>query len=82
MSTKKKLIERLLSVPSDYTYFELRSIASQLGCSISQKGSGSRCLLIAPSGARYAFHKPHNYCYFKEYAIKDLIAFFRGEGLI
>lgn len=76
------MIERLLSVPTDYTYFELQGLISKLGCSISQRGSGSRCMLIAPSGARFAFHKPHNYSYFKEYAVKDLISFLQREGLI
>ena len=38
--------------------------------------------MISPNGARYVFHKPHNYSYFKEYAIKDMISFFRKEGLI
>ena len=82
MSTKEKMIERLLSVPKDYTYFELRGLTSKLGCTISQKGSGSRWMIISPSGARHAFHKPHNYSYFKEYAVKDMISYFRREGLI
>ena len=82
MSTKEKMIERLLSVPKDYTYFELRGLSSKLGCFISQKGSGSRCMLISPNGARLAFHKPHNYSYFKEYAVKDIILFLQKEGLI
>lgn len=82
MSTKAKMIERLLSSPADYTYFELKGLSMQLGCFISQKGRGSRCILIAPSGAKFAFHRPHNYSYFKEYAVKDMIAFFQREGLI
>ena len=82
MSTKEKMIERLLSIPADYTYFEFRGLASKLGCTISQKGSGSRCVLISPNGSRLAFHKPHNYRYFKEYVVKDMISFFRKEGLI
>ena len=82
MSTKEKMIERLLSVPKDYTYFELRGLALKLGCSISQKRNGSRCMLISPNGARLSFHKPHNYSYFKEYAVKDIIEFFQKEALI
>jgi len=82
LSTKDKMIRRLMSVPKDYTFFELKGLASQLGCFISQKGNGSRCRLISPSGAIYAFHKPHSYSYFKEYAVRDLIAFLRKEGLI
>ena len=82
MSTKEKRMERLLSVPRDYTYFELKGLASALGCTISQKGSGSRCMLISPCGGKLAFHKPHDYSYFKEYAIKDIIMFLQREDLI
>ncbi len=82
MSTKDKMIARLLSKPSDYTFIELQGLSSKLGCQISQHGSGSRCILISPAGARYAFHKPHSYSYFKGYVIKDLILFFQREGLI
>ena len=82
MGTKEKMIDRLLSIPKDYTYFELKGLASKCKCTLSQKGNGSRCMLIAPSGAKYVFHKPHNYSYFKEYAVKDIISFLRKEGLI
>lgn len=82
MSKKEKMIERLLSVPTDYTFFELKRLSSKLGCVLSQNGSGSRCMLISPQGSRFLFHKPHSYGYFKEYAVKDLISFLRKEGLI
>ncbi len=82
MSAKDKMIARLLTMPSDYTFVELRGLCSKLGCVISQKGRGSRCKIISPAGNVYDFHKPHSYSYFKEYVIKDLISFFRGEGLI
>ena len=82
MSTKEKMIERLLSVPTDYTFFELKGLTSKLGCLISQKKNGSKCAIITPGGAKLVFHKPHNYSYFKEYALKEIISFLRKEGLI
>ena len=82
MSVKEKMVARLLSIPADYTFFELKSLSIQLGCSISQKRNGSRCVIVTPSGAKRVIHKPHSYCYFKEYAIKDIVSFFREEGLL
>ncbi len=82
MSVKEKMIKRLLSMPSDYTFNELCSLASKLECTISQDGNGSRCLLISSTGKRLCFHKPHGYSYFKKYIIKDFIVFFQREGLI
>ena len=82
MSVKDKMVNRLLSMPSDYTFIELCGLASKLGCSISQDGNGSRCSIVCNSGAKLCFHKPHGYGYFKKYAIKDFINFFQSEGLI
>lgn len=81
MSVKEKMIARLVSLPTDYTFIELRGLSSQLGCVVSQSGNGSRCMIISPSGSKLCFHKPHSYSYFKHYQLKDFITFFRGEGL-
>ena len=61
------MIERLLTVPTDYTFFELKGLTSKLGCRISQKKDELKCVIIAVSGAKLVFHKPYNYSYFKEY---------------
>lgn len=82
MSVKDKMVNRLLSMPNDYTFLELKGLSSKLGCVIQQDRNGSRCALITQSGSKYIFHKPHSYSYFRSYVIKDLISFLRKEGLI
>lgn len=60
MSTKDKLIERFKSLPSDFTFDELKAVMNRSGFSIQNQG--------ATSGSRIAFtngvltikmHKPH-----------------------
>ena len=75
MSKYKKLLERFLSKPKDFTYSELRTLLNGFGYSEIQKG--------ATSGSRVAFynidtkhiirlHKPHPHNILKRYQI-DLI---------
>ena len=74
MSTKDKLIERFQSLPSDFTFDELKSVLGYYGFTIMNAGttSGSRIFTImnagTTSGSRIRFkkgnleikmHKPH-----------------------
>ena len=54
MSKLEKQIERLRSIPKDYTYSEAKALAQQFGYVEKQKGrtSGSRVLLFRESDER------------------------------
>lgn len=57
-----KAKERLLSIPSDYTYSEARYLLGKLGFQEYQKGktSGSRVLFYrAHDNKKVLLHKPH-----------------------
>ena len=60
MSRKEKLLKRMLSIPSDFTFEELKSVLGSLGFSISNKGktSGSRVAFIKEQMI-IRIHKPH-----------------------
>ena len=61
MSRKKKLTDRLLSIPADFTYKELVTVLSMYGFFESTKGktSGSRVVFTDNKGNQLFVHKPH-----------------------
>ena len=62
MSRLEKAIERLKSVPKDYTYSEAKYLLGQLGFVETNKGktSGSRVKFVRYSDGEFILlHKPH-----------------------
>ena len=60
MSTKDKLIERFQSLPSDFTFDELKSVLGYYGFTIMNAGatSGSR-VRFKKGDLEIMMHKPH-----------------------
>ena len=60
MSTKDKLIERFQSLPSDFTFDELKSVLGYYGFTIMNAGttSGSR-VRFKKGNLEIKMHKPH-----------------------
>ena len=76
MSQEEKLIKRLLSKPSDFTYDELRKLLGKLGYKESQSGktSGSRVAFCNDiSGHIIRLHKPHPSNVLKQYQIEQIV---------
>lgn len=76
MSQFQKAIERLRTIPKDYTYTELKGLLIKLGYVEYTKGStsGSRVKFFRDSdGSTIILHKPHPTDILKEYAIKEVI---------
>jgi len=63
MSTKEKLIKRLLSLPKDFTFNELKNLLCGLGFIMSNKGKTSGSRVRFQNSERKIvidIHKPHN----------------------
>ena len=76
MSKKKKIIDRLYSRPSDFTYDEARALLGLCGFSEDNKGrtSGSRVMFINKArDVNFRLHKPHPSNVLKDYQIKELL---------
>ena len=60
MSTKKKLIKRFKSLPSDFTFDEIVRLLASLGYEMNNKGatSGSR-VEFSNGNSKITIHKPH-----------------------
>ena len=76
MSKIEKMIARLKSKPTDYTYTEARALLSHLGYIESNKGktSGSRVKFFKGETKKMILlHKPHPGEIMKMYQVRELI---------
>lgn len=81
MSKKDKLIERLLSLPSDFEWDEALRLLKQ--CNFSQMNNdGSRRKFRHISGRKLVIHEPHPGNIIKRYALEHIIDALRITGEI
>ncbi|MDR2606554.1 MAG: type II toxin-antitoxin system HicA family toxin [Oscillospiraceae bacterium] len=84
MSKKDKLIARIKSNPSDFTFDEMATLMGYLGYSVDNAGStsGSRIAFINSTGDKLKLHKPHPGKILKPYQVHDLIIDLKARSLI
>ena len=85
MSRLEKALERLKSIPKDYTYSEAKSLLGQLGFTESHKGktSGSRVMFYrASDGEKILLHKPHPRDIMSVASVHDLVDVLKEMGEI
>ena len=84
MGQKDKLIKRLKSKPSNFTFEEAETLLRYFDFTRSNKGktSGSRIMFISKAHGTILLHKPHPQKELKNYQIKQLIDILEQEGLI
>lgn len=83
MSKKNKLVERVLSIPSDLTWEELVKFLGVFGFyefNTSKTGGSRRKFTNDKKEVISNIHKPHPSNILKEYAIKDAIAYLKEKG--
>ncbi len=83
MSRKEKLLKRMLSIPSDFTFDELKSVLESLGFSISNKGktSGSRVAFIKEQMI-IRIHKPHPTNIMGKTALKSVVSYLKDNKIL
>lgn len=74
MSKKEKLIDRFLSMPSDFHYDEMVKLLGYFGFNEVKKGktSGSRVKFEHAEGIPIILHKPHPGGIMKKYQMKQI----------
>ena len=84
MSRTEKLVQRLLSLPKDFTWEELTKILALFGYEEIKKGKtgGSRRKFADEKKHIISLHKPHPGNIVKEYALKQVIAQLKEKGHI
>ena len=83
MSKKEKLIARILTLPKDFTYEEMKTLLRYLGFEEDNKGatSGSRVQFIKDEHT-ILLHKPHPSNQLKPYQVKNVVIELRNLKLI
>lgn len=83
MGKKEKLVNRLKSMPKDFTFDELQTLLEILGYEVNNKGktSGSRVKFIKENSV-IILHKPHPRKELLEYQLKQIIEKLQEEDLI
>ncbi|MCH5349317.1 MAG: type II toxin-antitoxin system HicA family toxin [Oscillospiraceae bacterium] len=83
MGKKEKLIQRLMSIPKDFTFDEMQALLEALGFEMSNKGktSGSR-VKFYKENTTIILHKPHPHKELMEYQIKQIIEKLKEDDLI
>jgi hypothetical protein len=81
---KKKLIQRFVSMPNDFSWPELIRLLSGFGYQLSGVGKtgGSRVRFIHKMLPPIILHQPHPSTVLKRYQIEQVIELLRLEGLI
>ena len=85
MAISKKLLERLLSNPKDFTFKELGTLLSGYGFLLSNAGgtSGSAVRFInEKTGQIIRLHKPHPSPVLKQYLVKFIINELKQGGYL
>jgi hypothetical protein len=74
MSKKEKLIDRFLSMPSDFHYDEMVKLLGHFGFNEVKKGktSGSRVKFENAEGVPIILHKPYPIGIMKKYQMKQV----------
>lgn len=79
MSRKDKLVARLLSLPTDFTWDEATRLLKQ--CNFEQlNNTGSRRKFRHTEGVKLLIHEPHPEPTLKNYALKDIIEALQNAG--
>lgn len=84
MGQKEKLIQKLKSRPTDFTFEEAESLLRYFNYSRNNKGrtSGSRVMFTSEKYAPVLLHKPHPRKELLAYQVKQLVEVLEQEGLI
>ena len=85
MGQKDKLIERIKTIPKDFTFEEAEKLLGFFTYYRNNKGktSGSRIMFSSEKyQTKILLHKPHPQKELKEYQIKQLIEQLQQEGLL
>jgi hypothetical protein len=85
MAKHKKLLERLLNNPKDFTFGELETLLTGFGFRLSNAGgtSGSAVRFInRETGQIIRLHKPHPSPVIKQYLVKFIISELKQGGYL
>lgn len=81
MSRHEKLLQRLRSRPTDFTWGELQRLLRALGYK-ELAGQGSRRKFMHPAGPMISLHEPHPRKELKAYQVREMLEHLKQEGFL
>lgn len=82
MSKQQKLLRRLVSKPTDFTWSELVSLMTALGFEVEKSSGSGRKFIHTQTDATLFIHEPHPARVLKVYQVRDVIQLLKAEGFI
>ncbi len=82
MSKQEKALQRLTSVPKDFTWAELVTLMTKLSFQLEKAGGSGRKFVHTETGATLFLHQPHPGRILKLYQVRDAIYLLKGEGFL
>jgi predicted RNA binding protein YcfA (HicA-like mRNA interferase family) len=82
VSKQQKLLRRLASKPTDFTWSELSSLMSALGFDIEKASGSGRKFIHTQTEATLFIHEPHPTKILKAYQVRDAVQLLKAEGFI
>ena len=82
MSKQQKLLQRLASKPTDFTWSELVSLMTALPYELKTAGGSGRKFVHKQTGSTLFIHEPHPARILKPYQVRDTIHHLRKDGYL
>ncbi len=82
MSRQKKLLNRLLSIPKDFTWSEAVALLTSLGYVVHKSSGSGRKFIHKDTNQLIIAHEPHPGDIMKRYAVRDIIDSLKDGGFI
>ena len=82
MSKREKLLQRLQTKPTDFTWDELVTVMEGFGYELKKTGGSSRKFIHVESKVTWMTHEPHPQNVLKAYQIRDVLSHLKQEKKI
>ena len=82
MSRHEKLLQRITSMPKDFTWPELISLMASFGIELHTTGGSARRFVNPVSRQTFYIHQPHPSSILKPYQLREAVKFLRQEGFL
>jgi hypothetical protein len=80
MSRQEKALQRLVSVPKDFTWSELVTLMKSLSYDLQKAGGSGRKFVLTQTKSTLFIHEPHPAKVLKPYQVRDVIHHLQKDG--
>jgi len=82
MAKQEKALNRLATVPKDFTWSELASLMKSLSYELQKAGGSGRKFVHTETRSTLFIHEPHPAKLLKPYQVRDVIHHLKKDGYL